>query len=259
LRVRFLPYPFEELSFRPTGLTEHPLVLGLFSAVGISFVAASRWRGTAKAVTIMIMLLGAFASGARVASILAAISALSAIALHDWPSTSPQTRFRMKAILLLAVALAIPAALIVLPSLGLFERFQNGLIDESALARVNIYRLFELVSWKEILLGTDIANIRCLALCHFDLEFIESSLVMFVFQFGLVGTVIFLLFLARTFLVLLSGASRFVVIGTLAFFVIAFGNNSLSTKTPNMLMIMLLIVAFHGGGQDVLHKSRGRR
>ena len=88
----------------------------------------------------------------------------------------------MKAILLLAVALAIPAALIVLPSLGLFERFQNGLIDESALARVNIYRLFELVSWKEILLGTDIANIRCLALCHFDLEFIESSLVMFVFQ-----------------------------------------------------------------------------
>jgi len=141
----------------------------------------------------------------------------------------------------------------------LFEQFQNGLIDESALARVNIYRLFELVSWKEILLGTDIANIRRLALYHFDLEFIESSLVMFVFQFGLVGTVIFLLFLARTFLVLLSGASRFVVIGTLAFFVIAFGNNSLSTKTPNMLMIMLLIVAFHGGGQDVLHKSRGRR
>jgi hypothetical protein len=76
LRVRFLPYPFEELSFRPTGLTEHPLVLGLFSAVGIGFVAASRWRGTAKAVTIMIMLLGAFASGARVASIVAAISAI---------------------------------------------------------------------------------------------------------------------------------------------------------------------------------------
>jgi len=57
-------------------------VLGLFCAVGISFVAASRWRGTSKAITIMIMLLGAFASGARVASIVAAVSALSAIALH---------------------------------------------------------------------------------------------------------------------------------------------------------------------------------
>jgi hypothetical protein len=257
LRVRFLPYPFQELSFRPTGRTEHPLVLGLFNAVGISFVAASRWRGTAKAVAIMIMLLGAFASGARVASIVAAAGALFAIASHDWPSASPQTRFRMKAIVLLAVALAIPVALIVLPSLGLFERFQNGLIDESALARVNIYRLFELVSWNEILFGTDIGNIRRLALYHFDLEFIESSLVMFIFQFGLIGTAIFLLFLARTFLVLLSGASRYVVIGTVAFFIIAFGNNSLSTKTPNMPMIMLLIVAFHGG-QDVIRSPRGR-
>jgi hypothetical protein len=142
----------------------------------------------------MIMLLGAFASGARVASIVAAASALSAIALHDWPSTSPQARFRMKAILLLAAALAIPAALIVLASLGLFERFQNGLIDESALARVNIYRLFELVSWKEILFGTDIGNIRRLALYHFDLEFIESSLVMFVFQFGLLARSFFCYF-----------------------------------------------------------------
>lgn len=257
LRVRFLPYPFEEVSFRPTGLTEHPLVLGLFSAVGINFVAASRWNGVAKAGAIIIMLLGAFSSGARVASIVAAVSALSAIALHDWPSTSPQARFRMKAILLLAVALAIPVALIVLPSLGLFERFQNGLIDESALARVNIYRLFELVSWNEILFGADIGNIRRMALYHFDLEFIESSLVMFVFQFGLVGTVIFLLFLARTFVTLLWGAGRYVFIGTVAFFVIAFGNNSLSTKTPNVLMIMLLIVAFHGG-RDIIRDSRVR-
>lgn len=254
LRVRFLPYPFDEVSFRPTGLTEHPLVLGLFSAVGISFVAASRWNGVAKAGTIMIMLLGAFASGARVASIVAGVSALSAIALHDWPSTSPQARFRTKAILLLAVALAIPAALIVLPSLGLFERFQNGLIDESALARVNIYRLFELVSWNEILFGADIGNIRRMALYHFDLEFIESSLVMFVFQFGVIGTIIFLLFLARTFITLLWGAGRYVLIGTAAFFIIAFGNNSLSTKTPNVLMIMLLIVAFHGG-RNVIRDS----
>jgi hypothetical protein len=258
LRVRFLPYPFEELSFRPTGLTEHPLVLGLFSAVGISFVAASPWRGVAKAAAIMIMLLGAFASGARVASIVAAVSALSAIVLYDWPATSPQARFRMKAILLLTVALAIPAALIILPSLGLFDRFQNGLIDESALARVNIYRLFELVSWNEILFGTDIGNIRRLALYHFDLEFIESSVVMFVFQFGLIGTVFFLLFLVRTFITLLWGASRYVVIGAVAFFIIAFGNNSLSTKTPNVLMIMLLIVAFHGGG-EVIRNSGVRR
>jgi hypothetical protein len=245
LHRRFLPYPYEELSFRPTGLSEHPLVLGLFSAVGINFVAATRWRGGAKAAAIAVMLLGAFASGARVASIVAGLSAVAAIVLHEWPSASAQTRLRMKSLMLLACALAVPAALIALPALGLFSRFQNGLIDESALARVNIYRLFDLVSWNEILFGADIANIRHLALFHFDLEFIESSLVMFIFQFGLFGTIIFLLFLLRTFWVLLSGAGRHVIIGAVAFFIIAFGNNSLSTKSPNILMITLLIVAFH--------------
>ena len=91
LRRRFLPYPYEELSFRPTGLTEHPLVLGLFNAVGISFVAASRWRGSAKVVAIAVMLLGAFVSGARVAGIVAAVSAVAALVLHEWPSSSAQT------------------------------------------------------------------------------------------------------------------------------------------------------------------------
>jgi hypothetical protein len=197
-------------------------------------------------VAIAVMLLGAFVSGARVAGIFAAVSAVAALVLHEWPSSSAQTRLRMKGFLLLGVALAVPAALVVLPALGLFARFHNGLIDESALARVNIYRLFDLVSWNEILFGTDIGNIRRLALFHFDLEFIESSLVMFIFQFGLFGAIIFLLFLARTFWVLLWGAGRHVLIGAAAFFAIALGNNSLSTKTPSVVMITLLIVAFHG-------------
>jgi hypothetical protein len=60
-------------------------------------------------------------------------------------------------------------------------------------------------------------------------------------------------------MVLLSGAGRFVYIGTAAFFVAAFDNNSLSTKTPNILMIMLLIVAFHGGRDDIPDsRARGR-
>ncbi|MGO8977367.1 MAG: hypothetical protein ACLQNV_28080, partial [Steroidobacteraceae bacterium] len=61
---------------------------------------------------------------------------------------------------------------------------------------------------------------------------------------------------ARTFLVLLSGAGRHVIVGTLAFFIIASGNNSLSTKTPIVLMIILLIVAFHEPGRDPVNRSR---
>jgi hypothetical protein len=244
-RRRLLPYPIEELTFRPTGLSEHPLVLGLFNAVGIGFVAASRWNTVAKIGAIFILLLGTFASGARVATVVAALSTLAVIALQRWPGASPETRFRMKTLVFLAVALAVPVALVALIQFGLLERFQKDLFDTNAMARVNIYALFSLVSWNDILFGANAEDIKKLAALHLDLDFIESSIVMFIFAFGLFGTILFLAVMARTLFVLVSGASRFVVIGTCAFFFAASGNNSLATKTPIVLMIVLLIIAFH--------------
>jgi hypothetical protein len=255
LRVRLLPYPFEEHSFRPTGLSEHPLELGLFNATAINFVAASRWSATAKTAAIVILLVGTIAAGARVATIVAALSTLSVIGLHEWPSTPPDTRLRMKAILFIGIALAIPAVLAVLVQFGLLDRFQNGLIDESGMARVNIYGLFGLTSWSEILFGADISHIRELALQHFDLQFIESAIVMFVFQFGLLGALIFVLFMTRTFLTLLKGAGRHVFMGAAAFFVVAAGNNSLSTKTPIVMMIIMLIIAFHSAEEHIQQRQ----
>ena len=114
----------------------------------------------------------------------------------------------MKTILVLGTCLCAPALLGFLLSFGLLERFQDGLLDESAMARVNVYGLFDLVSWNDILFGTDIGMIRNLALQHFDLQFIESAIVMLVFQLGLFGTIAFLGFLAQLIWVLLRGGLR---------------------------------------------------
>jgi hypothetical protein len=246
LKTRLLPYPMEEETFRATGLSEHPLVLGLYNAVGVSFVAVTRWKAFTKVCFILTMLLGTVVAGARIASIAAALSVLVIVTLFQSPTMPPEKQFRMKAILLSGLIVGIPSAIVALSQFGLLTRFQDGLLDESGMARVNIYGLFELVSWREILLGADVREIGKMALQHFDLEFIESSIVNFVFQFGLFGTIFFLLFMARTFLVLLAGAGSEVVIGTLAFFVVASSNNGLSSKTQIVLMIVLLIVAFHG-------------
>jgi len=251
LQKRLLPYPLQELSFRPTGLTEHPLVLGLFNAVGINFVAATRWKPAIKAGVIALMLMGAVTSGARFASIVAGLSALSVIVLHEWPSTPRAVRLRMKSLLLLLTGLSIPIVVAVLASLGFLNRFQNGLLDENAMARIDIYRLFDLVGWSDILFGTDIEMVRRLALERFDLQSIESTIVMFVFQFGLIGTIIFIAALARTAFVLASGAGRHVIVGTFAFFIVAGSNNSLSTKTPTVMMLFLLIIAFHGARRAI--------
>jgi hypothetical protein len=100
------------------------------------------------------------------------------------------------------------------------------------------------VTWNDILFGSDIEAIRKLAADRFELEFIESPFIIFIFQLGLIGALAFLLVLARTFFVLLSGATRNVVLATLAYFVVALGNNTLATKTPTIAMLFLLIIAF---------------
>lgn len=249
LQKRLLPYWATELSFRPTGLTEHPLQLGLFNATAINLVPLTRWKAASKVGVTIILLLGVFAAGARLASIVAVGSTFLVVVLAEWPSLSSSRRSQLKLALIIGGMLALPILLTMLIQMGLVDRFQQGLFDESAMARVSIYRLFDMVSWSEILLGADIGRIRALAFDYLDLDYIESSLVMFIFQFGLFGTLIFLVSLARTFFVLLSGADRRLTLGACAFFVVASSNNALSSKTPIILMIVLLLIAFHGGSR----------
>src|SRR5262249_51534164 len=185
--------------------------------------------------------------------------ALVLLALADWPPGSRTRRLRFKLLLLLGAAVARPVALATLVQLGFGGRFLGGGLGESALGPVDIYARFHVAGWNEILFGADIARIRYLALEYFDLEYIESSLVMFVFQFGLFATAVFLLFLARTFMVLLSGAGRYIVLGTGVFFLVASSNNALSSKTPIVMMIVLLVVAFHGRSGGSVEAARSRR
>jgi hypothetical protein len=251
LRQRLLPYPWMEVTFRPTGFTEHPLALGLFNSVAICFVPLTRWSLPAKIGVSVALLLGTFAAGARVASIIAAASALAVVILYSQPSMPRAKLFQMKSIFIIGAIIAVPLMLMLLVQMGLFDRFQHGLVDDNAMMRVNIYRLFDLVSWNDILFGTDISMMRRLALDYFEMETIESSIIMFIFQFGLFGAIIFLLFLARMFFVLLLGAGRYVVLGTGVFFAIAGSNNALSSKSPVIVMIVLYILAFHGRNRAV--------
>jgi hypothetical protein len=243
-RQRLMPYPAEELSFRPTGLVGHPLVLGLCNAVAIGFVMETRWPPFCKFFANAILLIGAFAAGARLASIVAAAVTLLIVLMADFPSVTRQQRMQLKTLIVIAAVLAVPLMIAALVAAGFADRFEHGLFDESAMARVSIYGVFDLVSWNQILFGTDIEAVQKLAMERLGLEFIESSLIIFIFQFGLIGTIVFLFFLGRTFFVLVAGAQRNIVLATIAFFVIALGNNGLSAKSAMIVMMFILIIAF---------------
>ncbi len=245
LKRRLLPYPLEELSFRPTGLTNHPLELGLLNAATIAFVPLTRWPRSLKAIVILVLLIGTFAAGARLASVTAAGTVLIIVLMGECRWVSPRHCGLVKGAIAICAVLMLPVAAAVLGSLGFGERFEGGLFDSSAMARVQIYGLFGLVGWSDILLGTDIDTVRKLAADRFDLDYIESSVVMFIFQFGLFGALLFMVTLLRTFVTLLRGAPAYAILGTCVFFLIALSNNALSTKQPVVMFIMVLALVFH--------------
>ncbi|MBR1219146.1 VpsF family polysaccharide biosynthesis protein [Bradyrhizobium sp. U87765 SZCCT0131] len=242
LKTRLLPYPGGEEVFRPTGLSDHPLELGQWCAVGICLASATRWRMPFKIAAVAVLLIGVLASGARFATLFAGLSCLVFLITVRMAAPTPLDGLQRKIMLALAGLLAVMALIAVMFAAGALSRFDGGVVDQSALARVNIYGVFDYLTWNEFLFGGDITRIQRIALDVFGLPFIESSVVIFTVQFGLVGAILFAVLLANLFRALLKHAPWNVIAATVIFFTLSLSNNALSTKSADVLMMSLLIM-----------------
>lgn len=251
--ARIYPYPYAEISFRPTALTSHPLVIGLINAGAVVFVLATRWPAWVKAAAMLTVVLGTFAAGARTGAIFASLATLVALAITPMPGGSALSRARLKTILFFAVLLVGAAMLAAAGSAGFLERFEGGYIDENAHARIDVYKVFDWVGWSEILFGSDIVAIKKLVFDRLGI-LVESSVVVFVFQFGLFGAIAFAGTLIYMLLRLAAGADPRAYIGIAAFFATAMSNDALSGKHCYILMMMVLLIAFRTDSTD----GRGR-
>lgn len=240
-KTRILPYALREESFRATGLAGHPLLLGLMSATAIPFVATLRWPAVFKLAAVAVLLAGTVAAGARIAQLSAMLAVLGTGLTVHLPTARPSERQQLRALLLIGATISLFAAVAVLAAGGFLDRLSGGLVDDSSMARVEIYRIFGLVSWKEILLGADVDHISYLAKYRLDIPIIESSVVFFVFQFGLIGAVVFASSLLLVIGRLLAGAPATVNVGAAIFFLVALSNNTLSAKGPAIVLLFVLL------------------
>lgn len=242
--TRFLPYDVGELDFRPTGLMGHPLNQGLMLATGIGFLVASRFRLSVKLLAATLLLIGTAAAGARTATIMAAIAIFACLMLTRWRNVDAARQASMKLMVLAFAAIATLPAIGLLIGAGFLDRFEGGLIDESAMARLDVYRVFEYVSWRDIAFGTDIAVIQNIVETRLDLLYIESTPVIVTFQLGLPGALFFTGLVIYLFAHLLRLNGRAATIGTAIFFIVALSNNHLSTKMATVTMVVVMLVAF---------------
>ena len=241
--ARLLPYAGGEDTFRPTGLSEHPLQLGQWCAIGICFACIPRWPIVLKLVVVTVLLVGALVSGARVATLCACLSCVAFLIAVPINAPSRQDVLQRKLMLAIAGLFTLAAIVSAMLAAGALSRLTGGLVDQSSQARVGIYRVFDYMTWGEILFGTDIVKVQRIAMDILGLKFIESSPVLFTVQFGLFGAIFFAGLLIYLFSVLLKGRSYIAVFATLMFFGLSLSNNALSTKSADILVLMFLIMS----------------
>jgi hypothetical protein len=242
-RTRILPYGAGEDVFRPIGLTDHPLTLGLMCAASIGFVALTRWPVWAKVLAALLLFVGAAAAGARFALLLAGAEVLALLVLVPW-GLSPAAERKAKFAALLLTLAAGAALIAMLAAGGFLSRFSGGVVDENFYARTDIYRIFDYVTWKEILFGADLGDILRIVNEKLNLPFIESTPVYLTFQLGAILAVLFAALVFWLVWRLLRRQPRAAWIGTAVFLAAALSNNTLSTKTPVVAIFVVLLVCY---------------
>jgi len=241
--TRILPYAANEEVFRPTGLSDHPLTLGMICAASIGFVALTRWPVWVRVVTILILFIGTAASGARFALLLAGAEVLVLLVTVPW-GLSPAAERTAKFAALLLTLLAGAGLIAVLAAGGFLSRFSDGVVDENFYARTNIYKIFDYVTWQEILFGGDLNAILKIVNEKLKLPYIESTPVYLTFQVGAILALIFAGVVFWMFWRLLRHQARPAWIGTAIFLAAALSNNTLSSKTPVVTIFVVLLVCY---------------
>ncbi|GGB07355.1 hypothetical protein GCM10011491_39310 [Brucella endophytica] len=241
---RLLPYPNTELSFRPTGLTPHPLALGAQCAMAIGFVALTRWRLWVRVLCIFILYVGTAAAGARAALLLATAEILFLLIFLPWPRLSPAHRRQAKLVVLAMTLMAGAVLVAVLFSAGFLNRFSATLFDENYYARIKIYDVFHLVEWKDILFGMNANELLKIVNEQLNLPYIESTPVVLSLLFGVPIALIFAAAFFRYVLQLLYKAPLAAYAGSTVSILAALSNNGLSSKAPDLMLLFILIMAY---------------
>jgi len=241
---RFLPYGLDELQFRPIGLSDHPLTLGALCATAIGFIPLTRWRIWVRIAAIFVLVIGCAASGARFALLLTAAEVLALILFVRWPRLSRRHERQAKFVVLMLAIVGGASLVAVLFAGGLLNRFSHTIFDENFMARVTIYQVFDYVDLKQILFGMRADDLLALVNEKLHLPYIESAPVVIGLLLGVPLALVFTVMVFWLLFRLVRHTPMPAWIGTITFVLAMLSNNTFSSKTPVIAMIVVLLIAY---------------
>ena len=252
---RIMPYDAVELGFRPVGLSEHPLALGTTCAIAVGFVALTNWRVWIRVACIIVLFIGAAASGARMALLVTVIEIFVLIIVVPWPRLSQRHQRQAKLFVLLAAAAGGAVLTGILLSAGLLSRFTSTLFDENFFVRVSIYDVFKYVSFEQVMFGMDGKELIRIVTEKLHMPTIESAQVVIVLLFGMPVALLFAWLVIWMLLRMLRHAPLAAWIGVAATLLAALSNNTFSSKTPIVMMMIVLVLAYNSNGIEAAAKK----
>jgi hypothetical protein len=234
--------------WRATALFGHPLENAMLMGAFLVCLACrgTAWLGTRLRLVLGVLaLLALFAFGGRASLVFSAffIVLLGLAALARRLIAGRAFGFRLAGAILLILPL-IAIGLAALGETGLFDRMAERFrADEgSALARFRMWRLFDPIPWRDLVLAPDQAVVKTWQRLE-GLEFgIESFWVGFALTYGIVMSTVLIAGLAAfvVSVVRLSGRGALAVF--LFYFAGASTSTSLSSKTTSFAMLTALIL-----------------
>jgi len=252
LQKRIVPFmagdqPIIEDHFRATALQGHPLSNAINTTTMLFALPALVMPLRGKVALGALFALSLFAFGSRTA-LAAAVALGGAFAVITFFQKLWKRTYTVQELLLaVAAALSVPVMLAgAVAGLNLGERiFALLKWDSSAQSRLEVYAIFNLLDFADIMFGVGPAGIEerlNWLKQHTIVTDIENFWLLFLLYFGLPLFLVFVTSMMAVVVTLMRRAPPYPGWATAAFFILSSGNNALAVKTNDLSLIYLLLV-----------------
>lgn len=231
--------------FRSAGIAGHPLETGVWCILGLCALYLLPGRTTSRFILGAALLASTATAGARLSMLICSVLLVMVAVVPSIGRTTARDNVLRGGFAAVLLALLGPLAIAVASQAGLLARFNMlGLNDESAASRILAYSVFRNVSLHDLMFGAPIQLAVDALYRSTGNTLIESSLVAYLFTFGVIGTAFlllgFLIVVARQ----LSSVPR-ITPALIAFWTCAAGTLVLSGKSAGVVGYFAICAAAH--------------